>query len=260
MSIQDIIGAGSLWLAVPVALLAGLVSFLSPCVLPLVPGYLGFLGAAVSPLASTGSASGETSSASGGRPGRGRLLLGVALFILGFTIVFVAVTVLGGTVGVFLLRWGDLVTRILGVVIILMGLVFLGLFGFAQRELRFHVDAKAGIIGAPLLGIALGIGWAPCLGPTLAAITALAVNVGDPVRAGFLGVAYSLGLGIPFLLAALGFGWATRAIGFLRRHIRVVNIIGGSLLVLLGILMVSGVWSAIMFRLQAVMGTVFLPL
>ncbi len=254
MNVQEIVG-GSLWLAVPVAMLAGLISFLSPCVLPLVPGYLGFLGAAVSPRASTGSASGR-----GAAGGKGRLVLGVLLFILGFTIVFVAFTVIGGAAGVFLLRWGDLMTRILGVVIILMGLVFLGLFGFAQRELRFHVDAKAGIIGAPLLGIALGIGWAPCLGPTLAAITALAVNVGDPVRAGFLGVAYSLGLGIPFLLAAAGFGWASRTIGFLRRHIRIVNLIGGGLLVLLGILMVTGVWSTIMFRLQAVMGSVFLPL
>ena len=141
-----------------------------------------------------------------------------------------------------------------------MGLVFLGLFGFAQREWRFHVDSKAGIIGAPLLGIALGIGWAPCMGPTLAAIVALSINVGDPVRAGFLGIAYSIGLGIPFLLAALGFGWATRTIGFLRRHIRTLNIIGGAMLIGLGILMVTGVWTTIMSRLQAVMGSVYLPL
>ena len=254
MNPQDLIGTGSLLLAIPVAMLAGLVSFLSPCVLPLVPGYLGFLGAAASPRATAG-ADGATKTRT-----RSRLVLGVVLFILGFTVVFVAFTVLGGAAGVFLLQWGDLITRILGVVIILMGLVFLGLFGFAQREMRFHVDSKAGIIGAPLLGIALGIGWAPCMGPTLAAIVALSINVGDPVRAGFLGVAYSIGLGIPFLLAALGFGWATRAIGFLRRHIRTVNIIGGVLLIVLGILMVTGIWTTIMFRLQAVMGAVYLPL
>ena len=187
-------------------------------------------------------------------------MLGVLLFILGFTIVFVLYTVLGGTVGVFLLQWGDLITRILGVVIIAMGLVFLGLFGFAQKEFRFHVDSKAGIVGAPLLGIALGIGWAPCMGPTLAAIIALSFNAGDPVRAGFLGLAYSLGLGIPFLLVALGFGWATKAIGFLRRHIRVVNIIGGVMLILLGILMVTGLWTDIMSRLTAVISNVPLPL
>lgn len=263
MNAPELINSGALWLAIPVAMLAGLVSFLSPCVLPLVPGYLGFLGGAVSP---RGASDPSTSAGAGvpgsgtGVPGRGRLVLGVLLFILGFSIVFVASTALSGTVGIFLLRWGDIITRILGVVIVLMGLVFLGLFGFAQREFRFQVDSKTGIIGAPLLGIALGIGWAPCLGPTLIAIVALSVNVGDPVRAGFLGLAYSLGLGIPFLLVALGFGWATRAIGFLRRHIRVVNIAGGVLLVLLGVLMITGLWTDIMSRLGAVMGSVFLPL
>ena len=255
MTPEIIINSGALWLAIPVAMLAGLISFLSPCVLPLVPGYLGFLGGAV---ASRPTDSGA-SPAVGTLPARRQLVLGVLLFILGFSAVFVALTALGGTVGVFFLRWGDLVTRILGVVIILMGLVFLGLFAFAQRELRFHVDSKYGILGAPLLGIALGIGWAPCMGPTLAAILALSFNAGDPVRAGFLGLAYSLGLGIPFLLVTLGFGWATRTIGFLRRHIRVVNIIGGVLLIVLGILMVTGLWTDIMSRLTAVISGVILP-
>ncbi|MFK0242456.1 cytochrome c biogenesis CcdA family protein [Microbacterium sp. NPDC090281] len=261
MNPEAIIGSGALWIAIPVAMLAGLVSFLSPCVLPLVPGYLGFLGGAVAPRSAAASgAPGQTTTQTTETATRGRLVLGVLLFILGFTIVFIAYTVLGGTVGVFLLQWGDLITRILGVVIIGMGLVFLGLFGFAQKEFRFHVDSKAGIVGAPLLGIALGIGWAPCMGPTLAAIIALSFNAGDPVRAGFLGLAYSLGLGIPFLLVALGFGWATKAIGFLRRHIRVVNIIGGVMLILLGVLMATGLWTEIMSRLMAVIGSVLLPL
>lgn len=256
MNVDVIIGSSTLWLAIPVAMLAGLISFLSPCVLPLVPGYLGFIGGAVTPRSAAGSATGADAAA----PGRGRLVLGVLLFILGFSIVFVAITALGGAANVFMIQWGELITRILGGVIILMGLVFLGLFGFAQRELRFHIDAKYGVLGAPLLGIALGVGWAPCLGPTLTAIFALSFNAGDPVRAGSLGLAYSLGLGIPFLLVALGFGWATKTIGFLRRHIRTVNIIGGVLLILLGILMVSGLWTDIMSRLTAVMGSVFLPL
>jgi cytochrome c-type biogenesis protein len=268
---QELIGSGALWLAIPVAMLAGLVSFLSPCVLPLVPGYLGFIGGAVAPKASdpsTGSGSGEASSGSGeassgsgeASSGRGRLVLGVLLFILGFSIVFITFTVIGGAASVFFLQWGELITRILGVVIIAMGLVFLGMFGFAQREWRMHVTSKTGLIGAPLLGFALGIGWAPCIGPTLAAITSVAWTIGDPWRAAFLGLAYSLGLGIPFLLVALGFGWAAKTIGFLRRHIRIVNIIGGVLLIALGVLMVSGLWTDLMSRLTAVMGSVQLPL
>ncbi|WP_226531925.1 cytochrome c biogenesis CcdA family protein [Microbacterium paraoxydans] len=260
MNPDAIIGSGALWLAIPVAMLAGLVSFLSPCVLPLVPGYLGFLGGAVAPRSSAAGSGVPAQTTIQATATRGRLVMGVLLFILGFTVVFIAYTVLGGTVGVFLLQWGDLITRILGVVIIGMGLVFLGLFGFAQKELRFHVDSRAGTVGAPLLGIALGIGWAPCMGPTLAAIIALSFNAGDPVRAGFLGLAYSLGLGIPFLLVALGFGWATKTVGFLRRHIRVVNIVGGVMLILLGVLMVTGLWTDIMSRLTAVIGSVILPL
>lgn len=253
MNVDAIVGSGALWLALPVAMLAGLLSFLSPCVLPLVPGYLGFVGGAVSG-APTGQ-DGTTAS-----PSRRQMVLGVLLFILGFTLVFVLFAVIGGTAGVFLLRWGDLITRILGAVIIVMGFVFIGMFGFAQRTVRMNVSGRAGLIGAPLLGIALGFGWSPCMGPTLSAIVSLSLNVGDVGRAALLGVAYSLGLGIPFLLVALGFGWATRSVSFLRKHVRIVNIVGGALLIVLGLLMVTGVWKMIMSSIGAVIGSVELPL
>lgn len=255
MNAGSIVFDGALWLAIPIAMLAGLISFVSPCVLPLVPGYLGFLGGAT-----TGRSGASASTRSSRAPGRGRLLLGVGLFIAGFTLVFVAMGVLAGTLGRFFIQYQDVLTRILGVVVIVMGLVFLGVFGFAQRSFKPQVRTGLGLVGAPLLGIAMGIGWAPCIGPTYASILSISLTQADPWRAVLLAVAYSLGLGIPFLLLAVGFGWATRSVTFLRRHIRVVNIIGGVLLVVLGVLMVTGVWTAIMSNLQGVIGSVQLPL
>jgi cytochrome c-type biogenesis protein len=287
VSPADLVADGSLLVAIPIAVLAGLLSFLSPCVLPLVPGYLGFIGGAVSAPPRSSRRAGAPGSASkseeiptpGGvagaetsespristvtaveAPARGRLLLGVLLFIAGFTVVFVSIAMLGGTLGRFLLEYADVITRVLGVVVIAMGLVFVGAFGLAQRIARPQVRGNLGLLGAPLLGIALGIGWAPCIGPTLAVILTMAFDSGSAGRAALLGVAYSLGLGIPFLLLTLGFGWATRSVAFVRRHIRAVNIAGGVLLIVLGLLMVTGVWTQIMAQLQGVFRSVPLPL
>ena len=255
MNLGQVIVDGGLWLALPLAIAAGAFSFLSPCVLPLIPGYLGYLGGAVQPRPRQTPA-GEKPQ----HPARARLVLGVLLFISGFTIVFVTVTILGGAMGYLLLEYANVLTRILGAIVILLGLTFIGLFGLAQRTIRPRFTTKAGLLGAPLLGLALGIGWTPCIGPTLAAIISVSWNLGDPARAGLLGLAYSLGLGVPFLLVALGMGWATRSMGFFRRHIRVFNIAGGGLLVVLGVLMVSGLWSMFMSALQQVMVNVPLPL
>ncbi|WP_456821104.1 cytochrome c biogenesis CcdA family protein [Cellulomonas sp. URHB0016] len=245
-------------LAVPVAVLAGLVSFASPCVLPLVPGYLGYLGGMAGSTSSAtrssgtrpsgtgapdgGSSRGATATAVRTAPQRSRVLAGVVLFVAGFTAVFVVYGVLAGSLGSALHRWQDPVTRVLGVVVILMGLAFLGLVPFLQNERRLHLAPRAGLWGAPLLGITFGLGWTPCIGPTLAAILTLSLGDGSAVRGGLLAVAFCVGLGLPFLLVALGVESSTRMLGFLRRHRLAMMRLGGAMLVLLGLALVTGVW------------------
>ncbi|MEV8213724.1 cytochrome c biogenesis protein CcdA [Leifsonia sp. NPDC077715] len=235
--VGQIVFSGQLLLALPIALLAGLVSFASPCVLPLVPGYLAYVGGISDP---------------GAKRDRSRLLTGVALFILGFAIVFVAYGAAFGALGYWLVRWQDVVVRILGGLVIVMGLVFIGQFSFLQRTIKPTWRPATGLIGAPLLGIVFGLGWTPCIGPTLAAISALSVGSGSPWRGALLGLFYCIGLGIPFLLVALGFDWVAGSVAFLKRHIRAINIIGGALLVVIGILMVTGLWSELMSQFLAV--------
>jgi len=227
---------GGLWLAVPIAIAAGLLSFLSPCVLPLVPGYLGYV-------------SGVTS---GREKTRGRMLAGVGLFVAGFSVVFLAVSLLIGTVGVFVTQYTDVILRVAGVVVILMGIVFIGQVSFLQRTIKPGWQPRTGLIGAPLLGIVFAVGWTPCVGPTLIAVSSMALDQGDLWRALLIGVAYCVGLGIPFLLVAIGFGWVGSSVQWVKRHIRAVNIAGGVLLILIGILMVSGLWRGIISAFGAV--------
>lgn len=226
--------SGQLLVSVPIALLAGLVSFASPCILPLVPGYLGLVGSLVGDR--------ET--------GRGRLAAGVGLFIAGFTLVFVLGNAVVGAASAFLLQHADLLVRILGVALILLGLVFVGQFSFLQRVWKPQQVKAGGMWAAPLVGVVFALGWTPCSGPTLAAISALTVTTGSAWQGAILGLAYALGLGIPFLLIALGIGWAGGAVAWLRRHIRLVNILGGAMLIAIGALMVTGAWNAIMQSLQ----------
>ena len=242
--VGELVGDGQLIIALPIALLAGLLSFLSPCILPLVPGYLGYVGG----LSGTG------------RRDLSRLLLGVSLFILGFTIVFVATNAAFGALGTWLFVYGDTITRIAGVVVILLGLVFIGQFTFMQRDFKVSWMPATGVAGAPLLGIVFGLGWTPCLSPTLAAITAISFNGGSAWQGVILGTVYSLGLGIPFLLVAFGFGWVATSVAWVKKRIRLVNIVGGSLLVIIGVLMVTGLWSQWMSQLGAVINVFVTPL
>ena len=230
MNPGEIVDGGALVLALPIAFAAGLLAFLSPCVLPLVPGYLGYVTGASDP----------------GQLRRGRTVLGAALFVVGFSVVFLGIFVLSSTVGLFFLRYEDLLQRVGGAVIILLGLIFVGQVTFFQRQFKPSWRPRAGIAGAPLLGVVFAIGWTPCIGPTIGAVIALASYGGDPARAALVGAFYCLGLGIPFLLVALGFGWVGNSVAWVRKHIRAFNIVGGALLITMGVLMVTGLWGAIM--------------
>jgi len=219
---------GSLLIAVPVALLAGLVSFLSPCVLPLVPGYLSYV---------TGLTGADV-----GTAGRGRVLAGTALFVLGFAAVFVSFGAFFGHVGASLVEHQTLVNRVLGGLTIGLGLAFMGLIPGLQREFRLHRFPPAGLAGAPLLGVLFGVGWTPCIGPTLGAVQALAFDSASAGRGALLTFVYSLGLGLPFVLAGIGLRRVLGGVGWVRNHYRGVMRVGGAMLVVLGLLLVTGLW------------------
>lgn len=270
----DTVTGGPLVLAALVAAAAGLVSFLSPCVLPLVPGYLSYVtglagadatdrtvgradAAGVAGVAeTTGTGAVAVASRPATRPHRSRTLLGVLLFVLGFTAVFVLSGTLFGGIGATLIRHQDVITRVLGAVIIVFGLAFCDLVPFLRREVRVHRLPRAGLAGAPILGVTFGLGWIPCIGPTLGAVLSLSYSTGSAGRGAFLAAAYCLGLGIPFILAGTGFRWALGAFAALRRHTVWVQRIGGGMLIVMGVLLVSGLWNDLSIWLRAWLGQI----
>jgi cytochrome c-type biogenesis protein len=234
--VDELIASGPLLLALCVSVLAGLVSFASPCVVPLVPGYLSYLAAVVGVEEDAGRVAVRTA--------RMRVAGAALLFVAGFTAVFVlgTVAVLGMTTS--LITNQLLLQRIGGVITIVMGLVFVGFIPVLQREARFTPRQISTIGGAPLLGAVFGLGWTPCLGPTLTGVIAVAsaTDGADVTRGVVLVVAYCLGLGIPFVLLAFGSAWAVRGLGWLRRHARAIQIFGGVLLIVVGVALVTGLW------------------
>ncbi len=225
---QGTVMSGSLVLALPVALVAGLVSFFSPCVVPLLPGYLSY---------ATGLSGVDLEE---GR--RGRMLTGSLLFVLGFSFVFVSLGTLSGALGTWLWTYMHPLTVVLGVLTIVVGLAFLGLVPWLQRDLRVHKVPAVGLSAAPFLGVLFGLGWTPCVGPTLAAVNVLAMNEGTAGRGALLSVAYCLGLGVPFVLAALAFRRMLGAVRWVRRHQVWVTRLGGVMLIVVGVLLVTGQW------------------
>jgi cytochrome c-type biogenesis protein len=229
---QQTAASGSLVLAVPVALVAGLVSFFSPCVIPLLPGYLSY----ATGLSGADLASGE------GEAHRGRMLLGSVLFVLGFTVVFVALGTLSGAVGAWLVTWRRELTVVLGILTIVLGLAFAGLVPALQRDWRVHQVPAVGLAAAPVLGFLFGLGWTPCIGPTLAAITTLSLNEATAARGALLSAVYAVGLGVPFVVAGLAYRRALGAFGVIRRHQAWVTRAGGLMLVAVGLMLVTGLW------------------
>ena len=229
--------SGALLLAIPVALLGGLVSFFSPCVLPLVPGYLSYV---------TG-----VSGADLGDARRGRMALGSSLFVLGFAAVFVSGGALFGGFGYTLQAHKDVIDKVLGGVTIVLGIAFMGVVpGLLQREFRLHKRPTLGLAGAPVLGVLFGLGWTPCLGPTLAAVQALSVNQASAARGALLTAVYCAGLGVPFILAAIAFRRALGAFAFVKRHYAWVMRAGGGMLVTVGVLLVTGAWDLVVNQMQ----------
>lgn len=231
------VAGGALFIALPICLLAGLVSFFSPCVLPLVPGYLSYV---------TGITGADLAEAR-----RGRMFIGASLFVLGFTAVFVSGGALFGYFGSTLQEHREILTKFLGVLMVLLGAFFMGLVPkVTMREFRFHKKPVSGLVGAPFLGALFGIGWTPCIGPTLSAVTALAANEGSAGRGALLTFAYCIGLGVPFILAAVVFRKALGAFSWVKKRYALVMRIGGIMMIATGLLLLTGIWDILIQEMQ----------
>jgi cytochrome c-type biogenesis protein len=284
MSVISLVSSGPLLLAIPVAAAAGAVTFLSPCCLPLVPGYLAYItgmsgadataapepAAADAGNASAGAdaAGNDADAASGGgvttrtraraaTPAErhtGRTIAGTALFVVGFSAVFSVAGLAVGGLGQLFSAHDSTLTRVLGGVTILLGLLFFGAFDrfmFAGRVFKPSAMPKAGLAGAPLLGVLFGIGWTPCIGPTLTAVLTLSLQSGTAARGAFLAFIYGLGLGIPFLIVALAFTRLVNVLSFFKRNARTVSRVGGAMLVAVGVLEATGAWTVAINWLHA---------
>ena len=255
----ELVSDGSILFAVPIAVAAGVVSFLSPCVLPLVPGYLAYV---------TGMPANELTLAPTGRPVTSttrQTAIGAMGFVLGISVVFVSFGAVFGAFGRVLRENEDVLARVFGVLTIVLGMMLAGAFGriaFFNKEARFHQLPRAGWVGAPVLGITFALGWTPCIGPTLGAVLGLAAssNQASATRGAVLSLAYCIGLGVPFLITGLAFGRAMRALSVVKRHYGVVMTFGGVMLIVIGTLQVTGIWTDLMDRLQSKFGGVNLPL